>query len=145
MWAVAYVARHFAGLSDLQVTLFHVLPAEPTELWDDGHILSAAEKSARQAVIERWLANREASVVPLFGRATEALVKRGFNPRQIEAKSVPMDVDVAEGVLAEAERGGYDMLILGRHGRAHAARFLLGSVATKVVNHAAGLAVCVVE
>lgn len=42
----------------------------------------------------------------------------------------------AEEVLEESREWGADIIVLATHGRSGLARFLLGSVATNVVNHA---------
>jgi len=143
--AVDFVGRQFAALDGLRVTLLHILPGVPAELWDDGHILTPEERSARQKVLDKWLANRDAGVKPLFERAGSMLARRGFDPRCIETRSVPEEGDIAEGILNAARADGYDMLVVGRHGRSKVQRFLLGSVATKIINHAEHVAVCVVE
>jgi nucleotide-binding universal stress UspA family protein len=44
--------------------------------------------------------------------------------------------DPADEILALAERGGYDLVILGTHGRSGTQRFLLGSVAAQVLRRA---------
>ena len=45
--AVNYVGQQFSGTGDLQVTLFHVMPGVPPELWDDGYILTEEEMERR--------------------------------------------------------------------------------------------------
>lgn len=45
MAAVDYVGRQFSGLTGVKVTLFYVLPQLPPPLWDDGHVLTAGEKT----------------------------------------------------------------------------------------------------
>ena len=34
--AIEYAGRQFSGVSDLQITLIHVLPYPPAPLWDEG-------------------------------------------------------------------------------------------------------------
>ncbi len=55
--ALDYVGEHFAGARDLQITLFLVLQGVPPDLWDDGHILSEAEKKGRRAVLDKVIAD----------------------------------------------------------------------------------------
>jgi nucleotide-binding universal stress UspA family protein len=50
----------------------------------------------------------------------------------------------AEEILAEAEKMRADLIVTGSHGRHGAGRFLLGSVSSKIVDHA-GCAVLVVK
>ncbi len=143
--AVEYVGRQFSSNRDLRISLLHVLPYPPAPFWDDGHILSEAEKTSRNQVIERWLANQRAKLEPLFNQAVEILISQGIQPEQIEKKSISDSTDVAESILEEARDGGYQTLVLGRSGLSASKRFLMGSVTTKIINHGAGLAICIVE
>ena len=143
--AVEYVGRQFSAGRDLRVTLLHVLPYPPAPFWDDGHILSEAEKTARNQVIEKWLVNQRAKLDPLFSDAAAILISQGIGPEQIEKKSISDSTDIAESILEEARDGGYQTLVIGRCGLSASKRFLMGSVTTKIINHGAGIAICVVE
>ncbi len=143
--AVDYAGRQFSGNRDLRITLLHVLPYPPAPFWDDGHILSDEEKTARNKVIETWLMNQRAKLEPLFSEAVDMLIGKGIGPEQIEKKSISDSTDVAESILEEARDGGYQTLILGRCGLSASKRFLMGSVTTKIVNNGSGLAICIVE
>lgn len=143
--AVDYVAREFGGRGDLHVTLFHVLPPEPPPLWDDGHILTGEERDIRQRVVTAWLANQKGRAADVFERMSGRLRDAGMMDSQVAAKAVVESVDVAEAILEEAARERFDTVVLGRRGYSALERFMLGSVANKVVNHARNLTVCVVE
>jgi nucleotide-binding universal stress UspA family protein len=143
--AVEYVGRQFSANRDLRISLLHVLPYPPAPFWDDGHILSETEKTTRNRVIEKWLANQRAKLDPLFSEAVGILISRGIKPEQIEKKSISDSTDIAESILEEARDGGYQTLVLGRCGLSASKRFLMGSVTTKIINHGAGIAICVVE
>jgi nucleotide-binding universal stress UspA family protein len=143
--AIDYAGKHWGGAGQVQVTLLHVLPGVPAEFWDDGHILSKEEKADRKKVVKKWAANQKTGQGALFQKAKAALEKHGLKARQVKARSVPEDPDVADAILGETEAGGYDTLVLGRRGRSAVARFVMGSVASKVVNHAQKVAVVVVE
>jgi nucleotide-binding universal stress UspA family protein len=143
--AVNYAGKQFAGISDLEITLYHVSPGVPPELWDDGHILTEAEKAARKEVLDKWLSNQKLELNSIFQPAIEILVKRGIKPKQIETKSVSESVkNTAQCILAEAKTGGYQTLILGRCGASPAAHALMGSIANKIINRRAGIAICLV-
>jgi hypothetical protein len=64
--AVDYVGGMFGGISDLEVTLFHVLPGVPPEFWDDGHILTEEEKAARKTILEKRQANQKTRLEAIF-------------------------------------------------------------------------------
>ncbi len=143
---VEYVGEQFGGMGDLQITLYQVSQGVPPEWWDDGHILNDLERETRRAVLDKWLANQKIMVEATFQKATETLIRNGINPEQIMIKSVQEPVaNVADCILTEAKEGGYQTLVIGRCGHSSTAHFLLGSIASKIINRGAGLAICVVE
>lgn len=143
--ALDYVGQQFEGVTDLKITLFHVLVGLPPQLWDDGHLLTEEEKAARKIVIEKWLSNQKYILEPLFKRAIEKLTALGIRREQIETKSISESIDVIpQCILAEAKAGGYQTLVIGRCGRS-IRHFLLGSTASTIINAGAGIAICVVE
>jgi nucleotide-binding universal stress UspA family protein len=143
--AVDFVGRQFSAIGDVRITLLHVLPYLATSLWDDGHILTKQEIEERKKVADKWMENQQQKAESIFSSAIEALTKRGINPARIETKTISDSTDTAESVLEETRNGGYDMLMVGRCGLTAAKRFLMGSVTTKIINHGAGTAICVVE
>lgn len=145
MKAVHYAAHYFAGIPDLKITLFHVLPSLPAGLWEKGHILTEDENLDRQNSIDKWVQDQKYHIEPVFKAALSELVKEGVSSGQIGTKSITHGADVAESILSEAQSGGYDTILLGRRGLSGITRFLVGSVALKVIGHATGMAVCVVE
>ena len=145
MKAVQYAAQHFAGIPDLKITLFHVLPALPAGLWEKGHILTEKENIDRQNSVTKWTNEQKEKIQPVFEEAINTLVKEGTNHEHIVTKSATDVIDVADSILTEAQNGGYDTILLGRRGLSGISRFLVGSVALKVIGHATGRAVCVVE
>jgi nucleotide-binding universal stress UspA family protein len=144
--AVDYVGKQFTGLSDLQITLFHVSPGVPPELWDDGHILNEEEKVARKKVLDKWLSNQKFKLESIFQPAVQKLTKGGIEPQQIETKLVSESVkNTAECILAEAKSGGYQTLIMGRCDASPTTHTLLGSTVNKIIHRGAGVAICLVE
>jgi nucleotide-binding universal stress UspA family protein len=61
-------------------------------------------------------------------------LKSRFASCQIEGKV--LEGDIASSIIKEAEDQDADLIILGSHGRRGFQKFLLGSVAEKVVSHA---------
>ena len=144
--SVDYVGRQFVGTADLQITLFHVSPGIPPELWDDGHILSEKEKADRKKVLDKWLNNQKLQLQSIFQPAVETLTKKGIEARQIETKSASESVkNTPECIMAEARTGGYLTLVMGRCGLHRTAHALLGSTVSKILNGGAEIATCVVE
>ncbi len=144
--AVDYVGRQFSGMRDLQITLYHVLLGTPPEFWDDGHLLTEEERAARKVVVEKWLANQKVRLESLFHSAIERLITHGISRSQIETKFTLESIDVvAQCILAEAKAGGYQTLVIGRCGRSKVQHFFLGSIANRIINSGAEMAICVVK
>ncbi|MDY7030674.1 MAG: universal stress protein [Thermodesulfobacteriota bacterium] len=143
--AVEFVGRFFSESSDLKITLLHVLPELPAEIWEEGHILSGQEKAKRKAAIDNWQDNQKLKTENIYKRALNTLTENGIEPQQVETKSNSEFADVAETILDEARNGGYQVLILGRRGLSNISRFLMGSVTNKVIHHGTGLTLCIVE
>ena len=140
--AVDYAGSLFSGLKDIRIALLYVVPSIPPQFWDDGHILSAAEKEERQAVIDRWLSNQKSVLEPLFEKARRILTDRGFSLEQIETRMAGDTMSVADAIIEEAKEGGYRTVILGRQ---RAVPMLAGSLATTILHKGTGLAICIVE
>uniref|UniRef100_I2PWS0 Universal stress protein n=1 Tax=Desulfovibrio sp. U5L TaxID=596152 RepID=I2PWS0_9BACT len=75
-------------------------------------LFASAKASAEQAVAKAKAA----------GVATNILVEQGVSP--------------ADLIISQAESGKFDMIIMGHQGKKGMSRFLIGSVAARVVAHA---------
>ncbi len=142
--AVAYVGAQFSGVRDLKITLFHVLPNVPPPFWDDGHILTGADKEERQRVVDKWLHNQQEVMRHLFERVRQMLIENGIAAEQIGVKTDSELWGVAECILEEARTSGYRTLVVGRCGFSHKEPLFMGSTSTRIVNKGMGLTICVV-
>lgn len=71
------------------------------------------------------------------GKEIIVLTAKKFDELNLPYESkVVIGEDVAEVICKEAETEGADVIILGTRGQTGLSRFLLGSVSSKVVNHA---------
>jgi nucleotide-binding universal stress UspA family protein len=145
MRAVEYVSGTFGHIPGLEIILVHILPGLPPSLWDDGHILSEAERQQREGLIAEWEKQQEKQWQILFAAARDKLIQAGVAAEAISTKFQPQYNDIAEDILDEADIEGCATIVIGRRGLTGAARFLLGSVSNKVVNHARGIAVVIVD
>jgi universal stress protein A len=99
------VAADLARRFDAQLTLFHVDAAEQSML---------QASSTADGQLAEWKREGEA----LRGSAVATLTRRG----------VP-----ADAIVDEAAQGGFDLVVMGTHGRTGRDRALIGSVAETVV------------
>ena len=143
--AIEYCGKQFSGMSDLSLTLFHVLPSLPPRFWDDGRILSKKEKKERQGVVDKWLENQKLATEPMFRNAIEILTRAGIPHEQIETKTICDSVSEVKAILEEARDGDYLTLVLGRRGVSWIDEHLIGSTTSRIIHRGAGLAICVVE
>lgn len=60
-------------------------------------------------------------------------VQRELRSQAIAARTVALDGDVAEEIITYAEREGFDLVAMATHGRSGISRFIMGSIAEKVV------------
>ncbi|MGD0663418.1 MAG: universal stress protein [Syntrophorhabdales bacterium] len=142
---IEYCGKQFSGMSDLSLTLFHVLPNLPARFWEEGHLLTKREMTARRVVADKWLINEKLATEPMFQSAIETLTRAGIPQEQIETKTIPDSTNEVTSILEEARDGGYLTLVLGRYGLSWVDEHVLGSTTIRIIHRGAGLAICVVE
>jgi nucleotide-binding universal stress UspA family protein len=97
------------------VTVISVVPIQPSGPRSAGPVTSGdVDEHARE-----------------LDEAVAKLKAAGVEAAKIEAVGHP-----AESIVDEAERGGFELIVVGHRGRHGVARFLMGSTATRVVTHA---------
>jgi len=140
MKALDYVASLGEGLiPGLAVTLLHVVKPVPPPImlggeadWRSFQLAEAQERRHRGAGAE------------VLAQARQRIVTRGIGPDRVETKIDSRGLGLAKDILFEAEKGGYDALVVGRRGLSRLEEIFLGSVTTKVVQHADRVPVWVV-
>ena len=143
--AVEYVAAIFRNAQGVEVTLFHVLPAIPTALWNPGHILTKEEQEQKRRLSAKWEEGETKKWKALFGKAQKFLVSAGIPARMITREFKPDRSSVAQEIIDEARERGYSTIVMGRRGLGPIKSAILGSVTDQVVHHAQGSAVTIVE
>lgn len=63
-------------------------------------------------------------------------VQQSLKVQGIKATVVALEGDVASEIIAYAEQKGYDLIAMATHGRSGIGRFIMGSIAEKVVRGA---------
>ena len=130
---IVHLAEYLAPFSEARVTLFHVMPAEPPEFWDDGHILDDSERSERETIVAKWSAVHEEKMDGIFTKARETFTNSGMEQGPINTKVQARTRGIARDIIAEADRGNYNILAFGRRGLSAISDFNLGSRAAKML------------
>ncbi len=113
---LAYLAAHDEWLgAHHEYTLVHAVPPVPARA------ASALDK---------------ATVKGYYDDAAEQVfkpIRRFFERQGLNAQYVGRVGRAAEVIVAQAAKGGCDLIVMGSHGHGALARLVLGSVATRVV------------
>ncbi len=125
--AVAFAVKLLQGTA-CGVTLLSVVE-EPvySAFWSDGliapEVIMPPPEELREELDKRAEEMLAESAAPLRAAGLQVTPKVRFG-------------NTAAEILQEAEEGGYDMIVMGSHGRGMLSGFLLGSVSNRVVHHA---------
>ncbi|MEW5734346.1 MAG: universal stress protein [Thermodesulfobacteriota bacterium] len=139
--AVDYVCANVGR--DTVVTVFSVLPDVASACDMDDPSLVPIFKDNRKAFCSLEDA-KKAAAKGFAENAKTCLTNAGFPAKNVKVKVVKKKGDVAGQIIAEAQKGGHDTIVMGRRGLSGIKEFFLGSVSNKVVQQAQGLAVLVV-
>lgn len=78
-------------------------------------------------------------------KAKETLVQHGFNASNIETKVIVREKGIARDIIREAQKGEYELIVLGKQGLSGIKDFILGSIAQKVINGTKDMSVLLVD
>ena len=132
--AVSYVGQLLGGLEGFKVTVLHVV-AEPEE----DYFPTNAEK-------DKWFGQYRQKVDVMLEDYRQTLIHTGFDPSDVSVRStIRYCPSMAECILAERDETEYDTIVVGRQGLSRSEEFLIGSISSKIVNHARNCTVWVVE
>ena len=129
MKVVDYVAST-AKPAFFNITLFTVLPLVSSNLEKEFALPHFAEK----LVELKWLVSEKKKMAEeIVKKCKTILLDAGFPDDKIEVKIQDKEVGIARDIIAEARKGDYDTLVVGRRGLSATAAFVLGSVSNKIV------------
>ncbi len=146
MNAVRYVANLLSNNPDVSVTLIHVIKPYPYV----GPLETAPLGKKLEHEVEKttFEDTEDDKGKKALDRARTMLLDAGFNEQQVQTKYVeplPARNDVAFEILEECKAGNYDTIVIGKRGLSGIERYLTGTVTEKLVRHAKGHAVWVIE
>jgi nucleotide-binding universal stress UspA family protein len=93
---------------------------------------------------ELWKTKAGQVMKPFMKKAEEMLVKAGVSESQISKKIVDGSRSAASDILEEARENGYGTIVMGRRGISGVQEFFMGSVSSKVLQNATGMALWIV-
>jgi nucleotide-binding universal stress UspA family protein len=123
--------------TDCPVTIFHTMRHlrrfVPQEVLDEAPELE-----------QLWKTKAGQEIEPFMKKAEEMLVKAGVSESQISKKVVDGSRSAANDILEEARNNQYGTIVMGRRGISGVQEFFMGSVSSKVLQNASGMAVWIV-
>jgi len=146
--AVHYVGSLLRRTPDVALTLFHVLKPMPRELLEHGGSENPAAEAQLGAQLrtdqESWLRTERESECAVLRTAWEILINHGFDANHVTMTFGHED-DIVGNILEEARRGGYETIVVGRHGTSRIKRMFGGGVTDQLLGQAKGFAIWIIE
>jgi len=146
--ALDYVGTLLRDTRDVQVTLFHVLKPMPRELLEHGGSEDPAEEvrlaKKLQEDQENWVLTESRFEHPILLTAMELFGKTGFPLDRVTLKFGHED-DIAHTILDEARAGGYQTIVVSRHGSKKMKLFFGGGITDQLLRTASGYTLWIVE
>ncbi|HKW95608.1 MAG TPA: universal stress protein [Methylomirabilota bacterium] len=143
--AVEYVADVFGQTRGIQVTLLHVQPGLPGEVWSCDRVLSEPHRERLRTALAQWERTQQERWQILIRRAQRCLVQAGVPKTAISERFRRKDYRVADTIAEEAERGHFTTIVMGRRASNRATSQVLGSVSNRVIQAVRGCAVTIVD
>ena len=115
---LAYLAAHDEWLGDAhQYTVLHAVPAVPPR----------AAAALDKEVLKDYYADE--------GEKVLKSIRTFFKKQRIQAEFISKVGPAADVIASTAEKGKFNLLMLGSHGHSALGNLVMGSVATKVMAH----------
>jgi nucleotide-binding universal stress UspA family protein len=137
--AVRYAAAMLGLIPDLNFMLLFVMPAVPP------YLLEGVTDGAKLAKIGQFEQAGHALGEKVLLRGRERLLDLKVPNERIEVKNLRRLTVRARDILAEAEKGRYDALLVGRRGLTRAQEIFMGSVTHQLVQHATDVPLWIID
>lgn len=93
-----------------------------------------------------FVEKQESRMIKFLDDAKDKLVEAGFNPERIHVVLLKDHYPtVTDGIVAEFNRGSYDMVVIGRRHMSKAEEFVLGDISIKLVRILENTAILIVK
>ena len=138
--AVDYVALISRVVAPARFALFHVQPALSQYLTEE-----ARRKEKARRALEKTMAANDAKAREILDNAAQRMVRKGVDPDDIEKVTMPMNIGVANDILAAGNANHYDAIVVARRGVSSVQKWFMGSVTANLVEHSDPIPVWVVD
>jgi nucleotide-binding universal stress UspA family protein len=144
MLALTHLADVLDTSKNFEITLFHVVPGFHSFRNFVREVFSSEGDKTAIEQIDRELDKAAAALEPSFDKARAALISRGVDPARIQQKIARGAGNSAQAIVEEAEKGGYDTILVGRRGLSKVEEYTMGRVSNRVIHMAKDRTVWVV-
>jgi nucleotide-binding universal stress UspA family protein len=124
---VDHASFALAGIKDIKVTLFNVIPKFRPFISREVSTTFEDVETVISAYSEKQIKN-------LFSKVHDIFKDAGFSPKSVEVKIKKGSTGVARDIFAEYEKGGYGTLVTGRRGIGGWEAVLPGSVSSALLH-----------
>lgn len=144
MKGIDYVGSMLDG-SESEVLLFHAVRG--FDIFQRSHGKSFVPEHNKDWLeqAEKELNEAGSAIEPAFEEAKQRLVNAGLSKDRISTRVVTGVASRAGAIIAEAQQGGFDTVVVGRRGLSKVQEFFMGRVSNKIIQMARELAVWVVS
>ena len=137
--AVRYVSENFSP-QEIKVVLLHVLSKKPEVFYD---LEKVPDNFQADWDFRGWERSLDASIREFMGEARQILVDARVPEGAISLDIQERKIGIARDIFAKSIHG-YSAVVLGRHGASKFKDFVIGSIASKLLERLAHVAVCIV-
>lgn len=114
-----------------EICIYHVISKVPEVFWDLGN---DPDWSPKIEAIREYQEKQVDMATSFVDKSAEILKNGGFKPENVTTRIEANREGIARDILAEAKRGGYDVLAIGRGQVGSLQNMPLGSVASKIAS-----------
>jgi nucleotide-binding universal stress UspA family protein len=133
MLAVDYVASMLGTARNVDITLFHVVRGFDILHPMMGRAPGMASDQVFREKVDKELELVSREIEPVFEEATKRLLRSGVAPACVREKVVKGVSARSSAIADEAEKRGYDTIVVGRRGLSKVQEFFMGRVSNKVI------------
>jgi nucleotide-binding universal stress UspA family protein len=145
MTALDHLTRILDGWGKCTLTLFHAVRGF-SGLRKFMHDVFTSESDKKNIdKLEQEFRAAAKMLEPAFDKARAKLISADMDASRIDRKVVSGAANSANAIIEEAEKSGYDTIVVGRRGISRTEEFLMGRVSSKVIHLAKDKTVWVVN